>query len=114
MTDQCRRNAENRPEITKIMKILKQHGATFEEEPGSICYQRGHKKRSGKLCWHKSGKSNPRCSWFFDDREDQQKPGVLEQVKNLLSREQPGSSKSEEKTAPSESQERLAPLSSEK
>jgi hypothetical protein len=99
----------------EVMKILKQHGATLEGEPGDICYQRGHKKRNGKMCWHRGGKSNsPRCLWYFDGEEAPQRPGMLEQVKTLFSRERAAPLRTKEKATPSESREQLAPAVSEK
>jgi hypothetical protein len=111
-------NVKNHPEKIKILKevikILKQHGATLEEEPGDICYRRGHKKRNGKMCWHRGGKSDsPRCLWYYEE-EASKRPGMLEQVKTLLSRKHPVTLKSEGKPAPSESREQLAPTVSEK
>jgi hypothetical protein len=99
---------KNQPEV---MKILKQHDATFEGEPGVICYQRGHKKRNGKMCWHRGRKSDsPRCLWYSDDEEVSQRPGMLEQVKTLFSRKQTALLETKEKPTPSESQEQLALL----
>ncbi|XP_014552132.1 hypothetical protein COCVIDRAFT_30439 [Bipolaris victoriae FI3] len=84
----------------EVIQILEQHGATMEGEPGSIIHQRSHKKRNGKLCWHKNDPVD--CPDYVHD----EKSSVVEQAKKLFGWNKPGSSV---ETPASESQEKLAP-----
>lgn len=87
----------------EVMQILQQHGATMEGEPGNIVYQRSHKKRNGKLCWHKNDPME--CPDYVHD----EKLGIVEQAKRLFGWSSSGPSGESAKPPSSESQEKLAP-----
>ena len=74
----------------------------MEGEPGSTIYQRAHKKRNGKLCWHKNDPVE--CPDYVHD----EKLGVVEQAKRLFVWSSSGPSGDGAKTPGSESQEKLA------
>lgn len=86
----------------EVMRILQQHGATMEGEPGSIVYQRSHKKRNGKACWHKNDPVN--CPDYVHE-----KLSVVEHAKRLLGWKPSGPPGDKAKPPGSESQEKLVP-----